>query len=278
MTATVQLSLGGVPVAADFYSAIQALEVEERADGPGSLTLRLPVNRTSAGDLQYVGDGTFEPSTGITVVVTPAGQADECIFDGYVLAWQLHLDRTSGSSTIEVWAEDASWLMNISDTVREWAGMTDGEVANEIFSGYGFTSADGNTDDDSPAARRRRAQPVPARDRPPLPARPRAPQRQALPRRLHRHARRAHRLLRLARARRHARGDHLARRSGRPGRSTRSTSTGTSCVRPRSTRARCRSTTTRRAASPGDATDSGLAPLDDARLSERTRARRARWC
>ena len=150
MTATVQLSLDGVPVADDFYAAVQALEVEERADGPGSLVLRLPVNRTSAGDLQYVGDGTFEPNSGISVVVTPAGQADQCIFDGYVLAWKLHLDRTSGASTIEVWAEDASWLMNVSDTLREWSGMTDGEVANAIFSNYGFVPADGNTDDDSP--------------------------------------------------------------------------------------------------------------------------------
>jgi hypothetical protein len=150
VTATVQLSLGGEPVPADFYDAIQALEVEERADGPGSLVLRLPVNRTSTGDLQYVGGGMFEPNTGISVVVTPAGQADECIFDGYVLAWKLHLDRTSGSSTIEVWAEDASWLMNVSDNVRAWSGMTDGEVANEIFQDYGFTPADGNTDDDSP--------------------------------------------------------------------------------------------------------------------------------
>ena len=149
MTATVQLSLGGVPVAADFYAAIQNLEVEERADGPGSLVLCLPVNRTSAGDLRYVGDGTFEPNTNVSVVVTPAGQVSECIFDGYVLSWKLHLDRASGSSAIEVWAEDASWLMNVSDTVREWSGMTDGEVANEIFSSYGFAAASGNTDDDS---------------------------------------------------------------------------------------------------------------------------------
>ena len=29
--------------------------------------------------------------------------------------------------------------------------MTDGEVANAIFGSYGFTPADGNTDDDSPS-------------------------------------------------------------------------------------------------------------------------------
>jgi hypothetical protein len=150
MTATVQVSLSGTPIPATLYDAIQLLEVEENADRPDALLLRLPVNRTSGGDLQYVGDGTFEPSTNVTVLVTPADQPSQCIFDGYVLSWKLHLDRTSGSSTIDVWAEDASWLMNMSDTVREWTGMTDGEVANQIFSSYGFTPADGNTDDDSP--------------------------------------------------------------------------------------------------------------------------------
>jgi hypothetical protein len=150
VTATIQLGLDGSPAPSTLYDAIQLLEVEENADRPGALLMRLPVNRTSSGDLQFVGDGTFEPNTNVTVLVTPAGQAAQCIFDGYVLSWHLHLDRTSGASTIEVWAEDASWLMSIGDTVREWTGMTDGEVANEIFSAYGFTPADANTDDDSP--------------------------------------------------------------------------------------------------------------------------------
>ena len=114
------------------------------------LLLRVPVNRTSSGDLQYVGDGTFEPYTPISMVVTPTGQSAQCVFDGYVLSWQLHLDRTSSSSTLDVAAQDASWLMNVDDTVAEWSGQTDGEVANAIFASYGFTGADANTDDDSP--------------------------------------------------------------------------------------------------------------------------------
>jgi hypothetical protein len=150
VTATIQLMVDGAPAPSDLYDAIQLLEVEESADRPDALLMRLPVNRTSAGDLHYVGDGTFEPNSNIALVVTPAGQAAQCIFDGYVLSWRLHLDRTSGASTIDVWAQDASWLMSVSDTVREWSGMTDGEIANEIFSSYGFTPADGNTSDDSP--------------------------------------------------------------------------------------------------------------------------------
>ena len=150
MTASISLALGGSAVDPSFYDSVQLLEVEENADRPDALLIRLPVNRNSSGDLQFVGDGTFDPNANVTLVVTPAGQGDQCIFDGYVLSWHLHLDRTSGSSTIDVWAQDASWLMSVSDTVREWSGMTDGEVANEIFSSYGFTPADGNTDDDSP--------------------------------------------------------------------------------------------------------------------------------
>ncbi len=115
--------------------------------------LRLPVNRTSAGDLQFVGDGTFEPMTNVTLTVTPSasGAPDPVHLRRLrallAAASRPHARRTS---TIDIWAQDASWLMNLDDNVVEWSGQTDGEVANAIFANYGFTPADGNTDDDSP--------------------------------------------------------------------------------------------------------------------------------
>ncbi len=153
MSVTIQLSIGGTPVPDPLYDAVKQLEVEENSDRPSALLIRLPVNRTSAGDLQYVGDGTFEPATNIALTVTSSapGSQTQCVFDGYVLSWQLHLDRTTNASTIDIWAQDASWLMNVSDNVVEWPGQTDGEVADAIFSSYGFTPADANTDNDSPS-------------------------------------------------------------------------------------------------------------------------------
>jgi hypothetical protein len=153
VSVTIQLCVGGSAVPGAFYEAIKQMEIEESSDRPGALLLRLPVNRTSAGDLQFVGDGSFEPMTNITLTVTPAAQGSQaqCIFDGYVLSWRLHLDRALASSAIDIWAQDASWLMNIDDTVTEWPGLTDGEVANAIFGSYGFTPAAGNTDNDSPS-------------------------------------------------------------------------------------------------------------------------------
>jgi hypothetical protein len=72
VTVFVQLQVGGAAVPQAFYDAIQQLEVEECSDRPGALLLRLPANRTSKGDLQFVGDGTFEPLTNVCVTVTPA--------------------------------------------------------------------------------------------------------------------------------------------------------------------------------------------------------------
>ena len=51
MTSTYQLGLGGKPAAAAFYERVEQLEVEENADRPDALLLRVPVNRTSKGDL-----------------------------------------------------------------------------------------------------------------------------------------------------------------------------------------------------------------------------------
>ena len=144
------VDVGGTPSCDDLQSALQLVEVEENADRPDTALVRLPVNRTSGGDLQYVGDGSFDPGSTLTLTVTPSGGQAQCIFDGYVLSWRLNVDRTGSASTIDVWAQDASWLMGLSDNVREWSGLTDGEVANQIFSNYGFTPADANTDDDSP--------------------------------------------------------------------------------------------------------------------------------
>jgi hypothetical protein len=153
VSVTIQLAVNRTPVPSAFYDAITQMEVEESSDQPGTLLLRLPVNRTSAGDLQFVGDGTFEPMTNVTLTLTPGalGSGTQCVFDGYVLSWRLHLDRASTSSTIDIWAQDASWRMNLDDHIVEWSSMTDGEIANTIFLGYGFKPAAGNTNNDSPS-------------------------------------------------------------------------------------------------------------------------------
>lgn len=143
------LYIGGQEVPQEKAEAVRSVEVEENADRPDAMTISLAVNRAHSGDLTFVDDGSFKPYQQVAVVLK-AGESRQCVFDGYALSWQLHLDRASADSTLQVWAQDASWLMNINDVVKEWSGLTDGQVASWIFETHGFIPAAGNTEHDSP--------------------------------------------------------------------------------------------------------------------------------
>jgi hypothetical protein len=151
MANTFRLLMNGTAADDTFYTELSSLEVEENADLPGAIQLTLPVDRSDAGDLTYVTDGRLKPFANLAVVATPEGGADQCIFDGFVLAHKLHLQRGNTGSTLQVWGQDASWLMNLEEKLKEWVNVTDADVANSIFSDYGINPAPENTADDSPA-------------------------------------------------------------------------------------------------------------------------------
>lgn len=151
MPSTFQLLLDGEPADEGLYTVMGTLEVEENADLPGAIRLNLPLDATAEGDLTYAGEARFGPFANLAVVVAVEDQPPECIFDGYVLAHKLHLQTGVTASTLQVWGQDASWLMNLEEKVHEWVDMTDADVANAIFEDYGITPAAENSEDDSPA-------------------------------------------------------------------------------------------------------------------------------
>jgi len=151
MSSSMQLLVDNQPVSDDLFSRIDTIEVEENVDMPGAIELQIAVGRSTDGDLDPVNDPALQPFANVAVVVTADGQPPECIFDGFILSQRIHLETGTTASTLRVWGQDASWLMNLEEKVREWSGMTDGMAANSIFSEYGFIPAPENTDDDSPA-------------------------------------------------------------------------------------------------------------------------------
>jgi phage protein D len=145
-------------------------------DLPGAVQLTIPVGTSPSGDLTYVSDSRFQPLVNLAVVATPgAGSAAgspaaalggaasalglggsgnpaaQCIFDGYILSHKIHLETGNTNSTISVWGQDASWMMNLTENVKEWLNVTDADVANSIFGNYGITPASDNLTDDSPS-------------------------------------------------------------------------------------------------------------------------------
>ncbi len=151
MGSTFRLLTDGTPADDKLYTVMGTLEVEENADLPGAVQVNLPVDTTDSQDLTFVTDDRFRPFANLAVVVTPTGQSDQCVFDGYVLTHKLRLKKGTSGSTLEVWGQDASWLMNLEEKTREWVDVTDADVANSIFGDYGISPAPDNTSDDSPA-------------------------------------------------------------------------------------------------------------------------------
>jgi phage protein D len=149
MANTFQIWFEGQPADEGFYDRLLSLEVEENSEMPGAIQMRLPVARSGDGDLTSVNDAGLQPLQNIAVTVTPEGGSQATIFDGYVLGHKLHIESGIRESTLEVYGQDASWLMNLEEKTREWADVSDGQVANSIFDEYGFTAASENLDDDS---------------------------------------------------------------------------------------------------------------------------------
>jgi phage protein D len=147
---TYQVIFDGSPAEDDFYDVLAKLEVEENADLPDALALQLPVS-AAGGELTWVGDRRIRPYSNVAVVVTPDDGDPQCIFDGYVLSSKVHMPAGPAGATVDVWGQDASVLMGLEEKVREWSGMTDSAVANQIFASYdSVTPAPDNTRDDTP--------------------------------------------------------------------------------------------------------------------------------
>ena len=150
MAGSFDLFSGGTAIA-DFDTSVLDVEIEENVDLPGAFRVTLPVKVSASGDYDTVSDTRFGPLANIAVTAQASDGQTHCLIDGYVLAQNLHLDAAAAGSTLKITGQDASWLMNMTETVREWADVTDAAAARAIFENYGFAPDPANTDADSPA-------------------------------------------------------------------------------------------------------------------------------
>ena len=150
MSSTYQVSFDGAPAEDAFYDGLARVEVEENADLPDAFKLVFPL-ATADDDITWVNDARVRPFANVAVTATPEGGTPQRIFDGYVLSHKVHLETGITSSTLDVWGQDASVLMSLEDKAREFANVTDGAVANQVFGEYGFSAAPANTTNDTPA-------------------------------------------------------------------------------------------------------------------------------
>lgn len=145
-----QVLFNGSPADQAFYDIVSRLEIEENADLPDAISLQLPV-AAQAGELSWVGDPRIAPYANVAVVATAAGAGPQCIFDGYVLTQKVRVPAGTAGATVDVWGQDASVLMGLTETAKEWVGLSDVDVAASIFAAYGATPSLDNAKEAAPA-------------------------------------------------------------------------------------------------------------------------------
>jgi phage protein D len=137
--------LDGTGVADSLYDMIDSIEVEENADRPGALQLRMPIARTESGELSAIHEAIAAPMANVALVARVDGAEPECLFEGFVLSQSIHVDAGLTAAYADVYAQDASWLLEQEFKSREWADVSDETVANRIFNEYGISPASENT-------------------------------------------------------------------------------------------------------------------------------------
>ena len=151
MASTFRVLLNNVAADENFYTQMTSLEVEDNIDLPAAFQLQLPVSRSGSGGLTFADDDAFQPFAGFAVVVSVEGQDPACIFDGFVLSHKLHIETGTTNASLQVWGQDASVLMNLEEKVKEFVNATDAKAANTIFEDHGITAAPENLLDESPS-------------------------------------------------------------------------------------------------------------------------------
>jgi phage protein D len=150
-----QLSFAGEAVDEAFYADVLSLTVEENSASAGTLRLRLSTRQLQDGSWAYLEDDRFAPLTEVRAKIgfleagglaaaiggaLGAGGNDGLVpvFAGYVTTIDLNLDSLDQGTFVEVGAIDTSILLSLEEKVATWRDLSDGDIIQQILSGYGL--------------------------------------------------------------------------------------------------------------------------------------------
>ena len=145
------------------------VEVDERADEASTLLMTVDMSPISGsgdqGDWDVLEHGTFASEAKVPdlhlfrritvqflLVSDDPGKPEinATVFDGYVTGLEpVFGEARVPDSTLEVTGTDASCLMHLETVTRTWDGLTDAQIAKEIFEKYGFRADVGTGPDAS---------------------------------------------------------------------------------------------------------------------------------
>jgi phage protein D len=133
------LEINNAPADQDLLDAIALIEVEDDAALASAFRLRVPIGLTDDGDWTWVAEDIFKPLTPVSIKAQIGSTVNEQLISGYITSHQIHFDKQTGGSFLEVVGMDASALMNLEEKIVAWKDMADSDIVTQIFGTYEFT-------------------------------------------------------------------------------------------------------------------------------------------
>lgn len=122
----------------DLYDGM-ILEVELDDDLAAMCHLVLPLSQATDGTWSLLDDDRFLVWRTISVQVGFDDAPDD-VFSGYITQIRPHLPSDPDDCRLEIWALDASVLLDREDKLKDWPDKKDSDIATEIFETYGLTA------------------------------------------------------------------------------------------------------------------------------------------
>jgi len=126
------LLVGAAPASDELVDAIRRIEVECSIDEASVLRIEFGIAATEGGDWDILEDDPFRPLTQLQLRLQQGTGAPQALINAFVT--QHHVTYSeAGTSTLTVTAMDATYSMNLVETVVAWPNLPDGAIAAEIF-------------------------------------------------------------------------------------------------------------------------------------------------
>jgi phage protein D len=127
------LLIGHVPAPPPLVEAVQEITIDASIEEASALRVRFSITKSPIGDWSILDIDPFRPLIPLGVRIQQGVGPPEAVINGFVTHHNVTYADKPGSSSLEVTALDATFVMNMTEKVMPWPNLPDAAIASAIF-------------------------------------------------------------------------------------------------------------------------------------------------
>jgi hypothetical protein len=127
------LLVGHALAPAPLVEAVQEIAIDTSVEEASVLRVRFGMTKTAIGDWSILELDPFRPLLPLGVRIQRGSGVSEAVINAFVTDHHVTYADTPGGSSLDVTALDATFVMNMVETVMPWPNLPDAQIAAAIF-------------------------------------------------------------------------------------------------------------------------------------------------